>query len=622
MAPKPQKVSDSKKRKSNPNTKSVSKKPKFDSINIQTKVAKKPSVLTKHKHQRKEGRTGVKNDDVTDSKKQRRLDAKELAEARKKKRKKHYSLEQELAVLWEKMRRRNIAKEDRSMLVSEALKKMKGKISEIASSHVSSRVLQTCVKHCTQEERTSVFAELRPCLVSLATNTYAVHLVTKMLDNATKEQLAEIISALHGHVAALLRHMVGSLVIEHAYELGNTTQKQALLSELYSPELQLFKNLVTMKETRLVDVISKLQLQKPSVLRHMASVLQPILEKGILDHSIVHKTLMEFLSVADKSSAADIIQQLSALDLVRMFHTKDGSRLGILCIKHGSAKERKKIIKGLKGHIDKIARDKFGSMVLVSIFSIVDDTKLVSKMIIRELEGNLKELISHQDGRRLLLQLLHPNSTQYFSPDDITSLSLSIPSLSNKDELQGSEAVVDDWNNEDASIPLSEGGKKDPFKRRQELLVDSGLAEKLVDACHEMVGELLRSKSGKDVIYEVSTGGADGILYPNLSEKLGLLHESIASVAAQPKQDEPEEEHLLENFHSSRTIRKLVLNCPAFATVLWEKALKGKCGIWAEGHSSKVIKAYLETSETTVKEIVTEELQPFIENGVLSIPFN
>lgn len=39
-------------------------------------------------------------------------------------------------------------------------------------------------------------------------------------------------------------------VIEHAYCLGNATQKQTLLMELYSPELQLFKDLVTMKENR------------------------------------------------------------------------------------------------------------------------------------------------------------------------------------------------------------------------------------------------------------------------------------------------------------------------------------------------------------------------------------
>lgn len=107
----------------------------------------------------------------------------------------------------------------------------------------------------------------------------------------------------------------------------------------------------------------------------MTSVIQPILEKGIVDHSIIHRMLMEYFSIADqvlclspinsalfvlwpknlavvmplllskvslwiceKSSVTDIIQQLSSPLLVRMIGTRDGAKLGILCVKHGSAK--------------------------------------------------------------------------------------------------------------------------------------------------------------------------------------------------------------------------------------------------------------------------------------------
>ncbi|KAL6526490.1 hypothetical protein OROGR_015580 [Orobanche gracilis] len=618
MAAKPQKNgSEMKKRKSVPiqkpeGTISSSKKPKLtsnpkylnsNSSNIQSQFSKKPFKP----HAIDQERPNLKTDKVDDSKKLGRLRAKELTEARKKKRKKHYSLEQELALLWEKMRRRNIPKEDRSRLVSEALKKMKGKISEIASSHVSSRVLQTCVKHCTQDERNDVFKETQPNFIALASNTYAVHLITKLLDHAPKELLTEFISSLHGHVASLLRHMGGSLVIEHAYHLGNATQKQALLMELYSPELKLFKDLVTGKDKRIEDVISKLQLQKSSVLRHMTSVLQPVLEKGILDHSIVHKALMEYFSIANQIFYPAAVRSISCSD------DPQQGRIQNWC-------DRKKIIKGMKTHVDKIAHDKFGSMVLVCIFSVVDDTKLVSKIIIRELEGNLKELLLDQNGRRPFLQLLHPNCTRYFSPDDLTSLTLSIPSLKNKIESDDSEAVGEDTtggdDNSDSNIQLNEGGKKSSLKRRQELLVNSGLAEKLIGACCEISEDLLRSKYGKDVIYEVATGGADGILHPTLDGKLGELHEAIASIAAQPKLDEPEQEHILENFHSSRIIRKLVLDCPVFASTLWEKALKGKCAIWAKAHSLKVINAFVETSDSAVKDLAKEELQPLIEKGL------
>lgn len=674
MAAKNQQTQKPNKRKQFSSTKtdkdgSKSKKPKLlsstpSSTNPSNKLLKKPFNSSKPKREHpthskfKKSESGNDNKELT--KRERRIQAKELAEARKKKRKPHYTLEQELASLWEKMRRRNIAKEDRSKLITEALQKMKGKIPEIAGSHVSSRVLQTCVKYCSQIERDAVFSELQPHLLTLSCNAYAVHLVKKMFDAASKKQLAGVISSLRGHVASLLRHMVGSVVIEHAYQLGNATQKQELLMELYSTELHLFKDLASIKESRLIDIISKLDLQKSSVLRHMSSVIQPILEKGIVDHSMIHRVLIEYLNIADKSSAADIIQQLSGPLLVRMIHTREGSKIGMLCVKHGSAKERKKIIKGMKGHISKIAHDQCGCMVLVGIFSMVDDTKLITKIIIRELQTTLKELALDKSARRLLLQLLHPNCSRYLNADGLASLNLTVPSLSSKneseikskklsrDEESSKEAAKSDIPEEnldeestkevattdsdmeatesgkgdipEENLNSAEGGKKDPSLRRRELLVNSGLAENLIDVCIENAEELLTSNFGKEVIFEVAKGGSDGILHPTLDEKLNNLHEAIAELAAKPKSDESEEEHVLENFHSSRTIRKLILDCPAFASSLWKKSLEGKCQLWAQGHSSKVVSAFWESSDSEVRKVAKEELQPLVDDGTLKIP--
>ncbi|XP_010465705.1 PREDICTED: pumilio homolog 24 [Camelina sativa] len=576
---------------------------------------------------------------VSLSKKELRIQAKELTEARKKKRKPHYSLEQELGSLWEKMRRRDIGKEERSKLVSEAIRKMKGKVPEIAGSHVSSRVLQTCVKFCSQAERDTIFAELQPHFLTLASNKYAVFLLKKMLDGASKQQLADCISSLRGRVARLLRHMFGSVVVEHAYHLGTAAQKQELLAELYSTELQLFKGLASTTEKRVVDIIAKLGLQKDSVNRHMAAIIQPILEKGIVDHTIIHKLLIEYLTIADKTSAADVLQLLTGSLILRMVHTRDGSRLAMLCIKHGSAKERKKIIKAMKDHVQKVAFDQFGSMVLACIFSIVDDTKLVTKIIVRELEPTLKDLVMDKNGRRSLLQLLRPNSSRYFSHDDLASLDLSVPSLCSKDKSETSSLTKDTDGNESGEETKDEqedtvtehsdheenvkaaGGKKDPLVRRRELLVNSGLAESLIDVCVENAEEFLKSNIGKEVLYEVAVGGADGILCPSLSEKLGELYEAISSVAAKPKPQESEKdsEHILENFHSSRTIRRLVLDCPGFASTLFKKALSGKCRSWAAGHCSKILSAFLESEDLQVREMAKPELQVLVNEGTLKI---
>ncbi|KAJ0980625.1 hypothetical protein J5N97_008880 [Dioscorea zingiberensis] len=663
MAAKEQ-LGQSKKRKRDSHPPEGGKKPPK---NLTAKGSGKPSKTGESKPFKPNKSDAVTKKKVPETHRERRLAAKEMAEARKKKRKPHYSLEKELALLWEKMRRTNIGKEEKSKLITEALRKMNGKILEIASSHVSARVLQTCIKYCSQAERDVVFEELKPHLLILARKKYAVHLVKKLLDNATKKQLEWFISSLHGHVASLLRHTVGSAVVEHAFQLGNASQKQGLLMELYSTELQLFKDLTRTNASRLVDVISKLGLQKTSVLQHMSSVIEPLLDKGILDYSIVHTALVEYFTIADKTSAADVIQQLSPLLvqetvmdedqqfpasqllknkkrkrtkmlvplLVRMMRTKDGLKVGVLCIKHGSAKERKKIVKGMKDHVRKMALDQYGSLLLICILSVVDDTKLVTKIVIRELQTAMKELILDRNGRRPILELLHPRSPRYLNPDDLACLNLTVPSLCSQSdgadgsvnldlnkEMDSSEVMMTDKNeseslsNEQHSIP---GSKKDPSVRRRELLVDSGLAETIIESCIENVAELLRSNFGREVLYEVAVGGTDGIL-TSLTERVGALHESIASIASLPRKNESEEEHVFENFHSSRTIRKLILDCPTFAATLWRTALEGKCEVWAQGHSCKIVSAYLESSDPQVKEMAKSELQPLEDRGILKHP--
>ncbi|PKU64948.1 pumilio homolog 24 isoform X2 [Dendrobium catenatum] len=593
--------------------------------------------------------------------KERRLAAKEKAEARKIRRKPNYILEKELASLWEKMRCYSIGKVERSKLVSEALQKMYGKLLEVASSHVSARVLQTCIKYGSQEERNVVFEELRPHLLTLSRKKYAVHLVKKLLDVANKKQLEGFISSLHGHVSFLIRHTVGSAVVEHAYHLASGSQRQRLLMEMYSTELQLFKDLTLTNAGSLADLISKLKLQKSSVLQHMTSIIQPLLEKGIVDYSIIHATLVEYFTIADRSSAADVIQQLlpllsqesvtddglhasskrknkrrkTRIPLVNMMHTRDGLKVGIFCIKHGTAKDRKKIVKGIKDHIRKLALDQYGSLLLSSILSVVDDTKLVTKIIIRELQSMLKELVLDKNGRRPLLLLLHPQCHRYFTPDDLACLNSTVPSLCTQDEKEegaseaglekileiDTEAITTQNNKYNDSLKTMQsavGGKKEALVRRKELLVESGLAECLIETCIDTADELLRSNFGREVIFEVAVGGSDGILH-SLSDRLADLHKAIATVAAFPKSEESEADHIFENFHSSRTIRKLILDSPSFAETLWKMALEGKSAKWAKGHSCKVVSAFLESSEISVRDLTKPELQPLVDSGIIKL---
>jgi hypothetical protein len=176
-------------------------------------------------------------------------------------------------------------------------------------------------------------------------------------------------------------YVASSTVLEQAYLSANAVQKQELLAEFYSPEFRLFKGMITAGKGRVVDLLAtEPAAKRRAVLEHMTLALQPILEKGIVDHSIIHRAIVEYLSISKKSMIQEVVQQLSGALLVRMLHTRDGAKVGVTCVMHGSNKDRKKIVKGMKGHVSKIARDEHGSMVLLSLFDVMDDTQLVTKV--------------------------------------------------------------------------------------------------------------------------------------------------------------------------------------------------------------------------------------------------
>ncbi|KAG0482310.1 hypothetical protein HPP92_010394 [Vanilla planifolia] len=193
-------------------------------------------------------------------------------------------------------------------------------------------------------------------------------------------------------------------------------------------------------------------------------------------------------------------------------------------------------------------------MLLSCILSVVDDTKLLTKIIMRELQPMLKELVLDKYGRRVLLALLHPQCHRYFTPDDLACLNFTMPSLCSQDtevatepssanplECDKNDNIIDNSKNEGSSkiMNFAVDSKKEPFKEK-------GIS--LIATCVDNAGELLRSNFGREVIFEVAVGGSDAILQ-TLGDRLADLHQTIAAIASLPRSEESEEDHVFEHFH-------------------------------------------------------------------------
>ncbi|XP_065919215.1 pumilio homolog 3-like isoform X5 [Dysidea avara] len=118
--------------------------------------------------------------------------------------------------------------------------------------------------------------------------------------------------------------------------------------------------------------------------------------------------------MASEQERADMIEQLRER-LVKLLHTNEGFRVAMQCVWHGTAKDRKVIVKSFKTFVKKIAMEEHGHYVLLTMFDCIDDTVLVKKVIMSELADNLSELAAHRHDRRVLLYLLCPRNPIYFN---------------------------------------------------------------------------------------------------------------------------------------------------------------------------------------------------------------
>lgn len=194
-----------------------------------------------------------------------------------------------------------------------------------------------------------------------------------------------------GHAAELLRHPAGTHVLNDLYSVLPTAQRNALAAEFYGREYMLFEggtlNNAAGPPAKLSDLLKTVDSAKQrAVMTHLAASLTPVLEKGLVDCQLAHRLAAEYLAHAPGSLVVDAVETLSGDPLLHMVHTKEGASAACMTFAYGTAKDRKKALRSMKGHVAAMARDEWGHLVLCTALSVVDDTATLKKFITAELQ--------------------------------------------------------------------------------------------------------------------------------------------------------------------------------------------------------------------------------------------
>ncbi|KAH0544097.1 hypothetical protein FGG08_001715 [Glutinoglossum americanum] len=398
--------------------------------------------------------------------------------------------------IWERLRRKShVPCDERRELVAELFGIVTGRIKEFVFKHDSVRVVQTALKYANLDQRKAIARELEGSYKQLGESKYAKFLISKLLVHGDTEIRDFIVPEFYGHVRHLIKHPEASQVLDDIYRgsLATPNQKAILLREWYGPEFAIFKVKSQDKvSSRLSDVLEASPEKRSPIMQSLFELIKQLTQKNMSGFTMLHDAMLEYILNVRQCSEemTEFIELLKSDEdghlLKNLAFTRSGARVVSLALAHGTAKDRKQILRAYKDYITAISEDAHGHQILLAAYEVIDDTVAVSKAIFPELLGktdersaHLAEYAVHLITRIPLLYLPVGRMKWLLSSDDLALL----------EEIDSRRTTT---------------SKKDPVIRRKELL--KAVSKPLLHAVAQNTETLMQSSFGCQFISEVLLG--------------------------------------------------------------------------------------------------------------------
>eukprot|EP00605_Chrysophyceae_sp_TOSAG23-4_P000768 GSChrysophyteH1.ASY1.ANO1.857.1 assembled CDS len=436
---------------------------------------------------------------------------KELRRERKSS-KPNFELVETMKSSWNKVRTKSTPDDERKALLEKMSSQMQGHVPQVTLRHDASRMTQCLLQFGSTEQRQAILAELLEKSVEIAKTPYGHFAILKAISYCTsKDDQRRIAASLKGHFVTLGTNVVGARTVESICTLYHGKLSRPLRNEFYGPQFTL---LLDSPPTSLDALLSTQPAKKEAILDHLRDLVQKFVDKGLLEFRYVHDLIWEYVQAVEGNlkRMEDLAQQLVD-STPKLISTKPGVRSICQIISYSGAKDRKRVLKSLKGKTLESLLHSSAHLAVMRIVDVTDDTVSVQKMLLDELRptsavekytptGEVKSvpippLISvatHHQGRKLLLRLLRPTS-KHLEPD------------------------------EESLFEKSPTSKKDSVVRRNEHV--AFLRTSMVSVFSKYASLLLRDSSGCRVLEQAMTA-----LYPK------PLFDAVSSSMANETVDE------------------------------------------------------------------------------------
>ncbi|XP_029167278.1 protein penguin [Nylanderia fulva] len=319
----------------------------------------------------------------------------------------------------EKLRRSDCTPEDRIKLTRSLHELLEKHYSTVIFTHDMSRVVQCMIKYCEMDLRQAILHEIKPLIVQMLQSKYAKNCVKDILKHGSREIKNDVICAFYGNIVKLMSHTVSAPLIELTYSTWCTDLDKIYFKQEFYGDM--YKQAKDKAVKSLPDVFENANDMKTATLSAVKANLVKILNKNLVDSTLLHTILWEFFGVCSNEDRNELIVMLRSC-IVTLSQTKMGAKVAVQCIWHGNNKDRKVIMKAFKENVKTISMSEHGYMVLLALFDSIDDTVIMKKIILAELQEDLTDIALNEYGRHVILYIVARRDSHYFPPSVVEYL--------------------------------------------------------------------------------------------------------------------------------------------------------------------------------------------------------
>ncbi|KAL8733720.1 MAG: hypothetical protein Q9166_001913 [cf. Caloplaca sp. 2 TL-2023] len=425
--------------------------------------------------------------------------------------------------LWERLRRKShVPLEERKKLVAELFDIVTGHVKDFVLKHDSVRVVQTAIKYANRDQRKMIAKELQGEYRNLAESRYAKFLLGKLLVHGDKEIRDMIVPEFYGHVRRLIRHPEASWILDDIYRgVASSEQKNFLLREWFGAEFAIFKSEGEgyLNTSVLKVILAEHPGKRKPVMHALYDLINILVQKKTTGFTMLHDAMRQYM-LNIKMGSEELTEFLELLKgdeegnlLKNLAFTASGAGVVSMALAHGSAKDRKLILRAYKNLWPQLAYDEHGHQIILAAYDVIDDTVLTSKSISAELVGKSTDLDETQT--QAVIATLNHN----FARIPILYL------FANRREsfLRTLERGLLDT----VHSIRTDTSKKDPATRRKELIAP--ISPPLLSLIANNAETLVLSSFGCQFIMEFLPGAA-GDRMPALKAVVELIHSNRPEV--------------------------------------------------------------------------------------------